>query len=119
MFPTVHKVIANGLRVAYRRAGVGPPLLLLHGGPGHSGEWRHELDGLSDGLAVVAPGHAWLGGLGRSARPLAHARLRRLSGGVLARTRLEPPSGGNSIICSIRWRRCSAAAAPSEPAQPA
>lgn len=72
-FPTVHKVIANGLRVAYRRAGEGPPLLLLHGGPGHSGEWRPQLDGLSDGLAVVAPD---MPGSGGSDDPPAHWRMR-------------------------------------------
>jgi pimeloyl-ACP methyl ester carboxylesterase len=43
-----------GLRIAYRRAGEGPPLVLLHGGVGDSREWRRQLAGLSDAFTVVA-----------------------------------------------------------------
>jgi pimeloyl-ACP methyl ester carboxylesterase len=42
------------LRVAYRRAGEGQPLVLLHGWPSDSREWRRQLDGLSDEFTVVA-----------------------------------------------------------------
>lgn len=44
----------GGLRVAYRRTGSGPPLLLLHGGMSDSREWRHQLADLSDAFTVVA-----------------------------------------------------------------
>jgi pimeloyl-ACP methyl ester carboxylesterase len=44
----------GGLRIAYRRAGEGPPLVLLHGGPTNGREWRNQLEGLSDEFAVVA-----------------------------------------------------------------
>lgn len=50
----VNKVAVNGLGIAYRRAGAGLPLVLLHGGPGNSREWRRQLQGLSDEFAVVA-----------------------------------------------------------------
>jgi pimeloyl-ACP methyl ester carboxylesterase len=50
----LEEVYLGGLRVAYRRAGSGPPLVLLHGGPGNSREWRAQLDGLSDEFTVVA-----------------------------------------------------------------
>ncbi|MCA1710416.1 MAG: alpha/beta hydrolase [Actinobacteria bacterium] len=44
----------GGLRVAYRRTGAGPPLLLLHGGMSDSREWRHQLADLADAFTVVA-----------------------------------------------------------------
>src|SRR3712207_2025622 len=43
-----------GLRIGYRRAGRGKPLLLLHGGFSDSREWRPQLEGLSDELDVIA-----------------------------------------------------------------
>src|SRR4051812_37214192 len=45
----------DGLRVAYRRAGSGEPVLLLHGAFSDSREWRPQLDGLSDRFDVIAP----------------------------------------------------------------
>jgi pimeloyl-ACP methyl ester carboxylesterase len=47
-------VEVGGLRVAYRRAGTGPALLLVHGALGDSRDWRRQLEGLSDELTVVA-----------------------------------------------------------------
>lgn len=56
----------EGLRIAYERAGGGPPLILLHGFVGDSREWRHQIDGLSDEFTVVA----WdAPGSGRSSDP--------------------------------------------------
>jgi pimeloyl-ACP methyl ester carboxylesterase len=55
-----------GLRIAYRRAGAGEPLVLLHGGFSDSREWRHQLDGLSDRYDVIAPD---LPGSGMSSDP--------------------------------------------------
>lgn len=55
----VDSVEVGGLRVAYRRAGLGPPLVLLHGGLGDSREWRRQLKRLADeftDLAWDAPG---------------------------------------------------------------
>jgi pimeloyl-ACP methyl ester carboxylesterase len=48
------QVEVEGLRVAYRRAGQGPPLVLLHGGLADSREWRRQLEGLADEFTVVA-----------------------------------------------------------------
>jgi pimeloyl-ACP methyl ester carboxylesterase len=48
------EIRVGGLRLAYRHAGKGVPLVLLHGGPGNSREWRRQLDGLSDEFMVVA-----------------------------------------------------------------
>jgi pimeloyl-ACP methyl ester carboxylesterase len=47
-------VDVDGLRVAFRRAGSGLPLVLLHGFFGDSRVWRRQLEGLSDGYDVVA-----------------------------------------------------------------
>ncbi|MDR2985740.1 MAG: alpha/beta hydrolase [Nocardiopsaceae bacterium] len=48
------QVEVAGLRVAYRRAGDGAPLVLVHGGMSDSREWRRQLEGLSDEFGVVA-----------------------------------------------------------------
>ena len=48
-------VDVDGLRIAYERAGEGPPLILLHGYVGDGrGTWRRQLDGLADEFTVVA-----------------------------------------------------------------
>jgi pimeloyl-ACP methyl ester carboxylesterase len=44
----------DGSRVAYRRAGSGPPLLLLHGAVSDSRVWRVELDAFATDFAVIA-----------------------------------------------------------------
>lgn len=40
--------------MAFRRAGEGPPLFLLHGVLGDSREWHPQLDGLADEFDVIA-----------------------------------------------------------------
>ena len=48
-------VEVGGFRIAYERAGTGPPLLLLHGFVGDGATtWRHQLETLSDEFTVVA-----------------------------------------------------------------
>jgi pimeloyl-ACP methyl ester carboxylesterase len=45
----------DGLRIAYERAGAGPPLVLLHGYVGDGPTtWRRQLEGLCDEFTVVA-----------------------------------------------------------------
>ena len=63
----MESIEVDGLRIAYERAGDGPPLVLLHGyvGDGPS-TWQRQLDALSDDFTVVvwdAPG------AGRSSDP--------------------------------------------------
>ena len=43
-----------GLRMAFERRVEGPPLVLLHGWPSNSREWRRQIDALSDEFTVVA-----------------------------------------------------------------
>ena len=56
-------VDVDGLRIAYERAGEGPPLVLVHGyvGDGRS-TWRRQLDELSDEFTVVAWDAPGMGG---------------------------------------------------------
>jgi pimeloyl-ACP methyl ester carboxylesterase len=51
----VQTIEVEGLRIAYERAGDGPPLVMLHGfvGDGRT-TWRPQLDALSDEFTVVA-----------------------------------------------------------------
>lgn len=65
-------VQAAGLRVAFRRRGEGPCLLLLHGAVSDSRVWRRELEALSDAFTVVA----WdAPGCGASSDPPEHFRM--------------------------------------------
>jgi len=51
---TLDRIELGGLRIAYRRAGAGPPLVLLHGGLCDGRVWRRQLEELSDEFTVVA-----------------------------------------------------------------
>src|SRR5687768_12684255 len=44
----------NGLEVAYRRAGDGPPLVFLHGATSDGRLWQPQLAALADEFTVVA-----------------------------------------------------------------
>src|SRR5665647_641960 len=69
-----------GLRIAFERAGEGPPLVLLHGILGDRRVWRRQLDDLSDEFAVVA----WdAPGCGRSSDPPETFRLPQYAGAGL------------------------------------
>jgi pimeloyl-ACP methyl ester carboxylesterase len=51
----MEQVEVAGLRIAYERAGAGPPLVLLHGYVGDGPTtWRRQLEGLCDEFTVVA-----------------------------------------------------------------
>lgn len=50
----MESVEAGGLRIAFRRSGSGPCLLLLHGALSDSRVWRNELESFSDAFTVVA-----------------------------------------------------------------
>jgi pimeloyl-ACP methyl ester carboxylesterase len=72
MLQGMNQIEIDGLRIGYRKAGAGPPLVLLHGFVGDSREWRREIDDLSDEFTVVA----WdAPGSGASSDPPATFRL--------------------------------------------
>ena len=65
-------VDVQGLRVAFQRWGQGPPLVLVHGWPADSRQWRRQIDALSIEYTVVA----WdAPGAGRSSDPPETFRL--------------------------------------------
>lgn len=58
-------VTVSGIEIAYRRAGSGEPLLLLHGGFGFdSRSWAGQVEGLADGFDVIAWDAPGCGGSG-------------------------------------------------------
>ncbi len=67
-----------GLRVHYLQAGVGEPVLFLHGFPETSYQWRHQMAALADqGFACFAPDNR---GFGQTDKPQV-----RITRGLLAR----------------------------------
>jgi len=51
---TIAHVEVSGLDIAFRRAGHGPPLVLLHGGMCDSRVWHPQLESLADEYTVIA-----------------------------------------------------------------
>jgi len=47
-------VEVDGLRLAYRRTGNGPPVVFVHGGAEDGRSWTPQLDALSDEFTVIA-----------------------------------------------------------------
>jgi pimeloyl-ACP methyl ester carboxylesterase len=64
---TVEQVEVNGLKLAYREAGQGPPVLLLHGWPTSSFLWRKVMPPIARSNRVIALD---LPGFGASDKPL-------------------------------------------------
>src|SRR6185369_3465773 len=56
----------DGVTLHYRRAGQGEPVVLVHGIPQTSHEWRYVMPRLAEKYTVIAPD---LRGLGDSTRP--------------------------------------------------
>ncbi len=61
-----HRTEVNGIRLNYRRAGEGPPVVLLHGFPETSYAWRKVMPVLAQRYTVIAPD---VRGCGASDRP--------------------------------------------------
>jgi pimeloyl-ACP methyl ester carboxylesterase len=70
--PALRRVRIHGNDIAYRTAGSGPVLLMLHGMVGSSATWRHVMPILSRSFTVVAPDML---GHGESAKPRADYSL--------------------------------------------
>jgi pimeloyl-ACP methyl ester carboxylesterase len=60
--PAVLVIQAGGACFSYLEVGSGPPLVLLHGIGSAAALFRHQLDGLSAGLRVIAPDAPGYGG---------------------------------------------------------
>ena len=62
----MNTIDVQGMEIAYRRQGTGPPVVLLHGFPLQHALWRYVVDSLGDDLDVIALD---LPGFGRSQTP--------------------------------------------------
>ncbi|MGQ0668963.1 MAG: alpha/beta fold hydrolase [Actinomycetota bacterium] len=92
------KVEVGGHRIAYQRKGKGPPIVLLHGWPLNSREWRRQIDGLSDEFTVVA----WdAPGAGRSSDPPETFRLPDWADCLAAF--IEALGLGRSHVAGLSW----------------
>jgi len=49
------RIDVDGLPIAFRRTGNGPPLLLLHGAFCDSRDWRRQLDAFAAEFSVIVP----------------------------------------------------------------
>src|SRR6266542_971207 len=104
----MEQIEVDGLEIAYRRKGEGPPIVLLHGGLGlDSREWRHQLRGLSDEFTVVA----WdMPGCGGSDDPPEYFGTRDYAdclASFISLLGLERPTSSAS-----RWGACSRSSCP-------
>jgi pimeloyl-ACP methyl ester carboxylesterase len=50
----MHRVDVDGLSIAYRRAGKGPLLVLLHGALSDSRDWRRQMGSFGADFTVIA-----------------------------------------------------------------
>ena len=48
------RVDVNGRRIAFRAAGTGPPVLLLHGAQADSRDWQYQFDAFAPYFTTVA-----------------------------------------------------------------
>jgi pimeloyl-ACP methyl ester carboxylesterase len=66
-------VAYEGARIRYAAYGSGPPVILLHGGLGHSGNWAYQVPALVEsGYRVVLVDSRGLGRSTRDARPFSY-----------------------------------------------
>ncbi|MBG0567243.1 alpha/beta fold hydrolase [Actinoplanes aureus] len=83
----------DGLRIAYERAGTGPPIVLLHGYVGDGATtWRRQIDALSDEFTVVAWDAPGAGGSSDPPESFGMAGYSDCLAGFVARLGLERPS---------------------------
>ena len=86
------EVTTSGLRIAYRRAGRGAPLVLLHGGFGFdSRSWQAQLDDLSDSFDVIAWDAPGCGESGDAPEQFGMADYAGCLAGFIAELGLERP----------------------------
>ncbi|HEU5101884.1 MAG TPA: alpha/beta hydrolase [Roseiflexaceae bacterium] len=62
----------DGARIWYAAYGSGPPVILLHGGLGHSGNWGYQVPALLGGYRVVVIDSRGHGRSTRDARPFTY-----------------------------------------------
>jgi pimeloyl-ACP methyl ester carboxylesterase len=76
---TLEEIRLHGHRVSFRRAGWGPPLVLIHGVAGSSETWEPVIEPLAERYTVIAPD---LIGHGESAKPRGDYSLGAFASGI-------------------------------------
>jgi haloacetate dehalogenase len=92
-----HRVNANGVEINFRRAGNGPPLLLLHGYPQTHAMWHAIAPRLARNHTVIA---ADLRGYGDSGKPAGDATHMTYSKRTMARDMVD-------LMATLGWTRFS------------
>ncbi|MCK0118358.1 alpha/beta hydrolase [Isoptericola sp. S6320L] len=88
----------NGVDVAYRRAGEGPPLVLVHGAGEDGRLWTPQLRSLSDELTVVAWDEPGAGASGGLPEGFALADYADVLAGLIVTLGLAP-----TPVCGLSW----------------
>jgi haloalkane dehalogenase len=88
--------------MAYREAGAGPPILLLHGNPTSSWLWRHVLDRAAAGPPAAGPPAVGPPGAGLPAAGLPAAGLPAAGPPAAGLPGDGPPAAGSSFA-GCRW----------------
>lgn len=110
LIPAKSAVDVGGVRIAYREAGAGEVVLLLHGIGSAASSWRHQLAGLAGRYRLIAWDAPGYGGSGEVAQPHpVPADYGELAVGLLdalgvARCHLVGHSLGGLIAASIARR---------------
>jgi pimeloyl-ACP methyl ester carboxylesterase len=94
----VQTIQADGLRIAYRRSGSGPPLFLVHGALSDSRYWNLQADGLSDELTVLAWDEPGAGQSDDLPEDFALADYARCLASLIEEVDLGP-----SAVCGLSW----------------
>jgi haloacetate dehalogenase len=97
LFPgfTQHRAKVNGVEINFRRAGSGPPVLLLHGYPQTHAMWHAVAPTLARRFSVVTPD---LRGYGDSGKPPSDPDHVAYSKRVMAQDMIE-------LMAELGWRR--------------
>lgn len=93
----VEAIHAQGLEIAFERAGTGPPLVLVHGAGDDHRVWRPQLDGLADACTVVAWDEP---GSGRSSDIPPGFSLADYADSLAA---LIDATAGPAAVCGLSW----------------
>ena len=83
------RVVVGGRMIAYRRAGEGPPLVLLHGGCADSRAWLPQLEALSPAFDLIAWDAPGCGGSDHPTDPMRLADYADAVAGLLASLHFE------------------------------
>jgi pimeloyl-ACP methyl ester carboxylesterase len=94
----VEVVRADGVEIAYERAGTGPPLVFVHGAACDSRVWGPQLAALSDRFTVIAWDEP---GAGRSSAVPADFRLADYAGCLAAM--IEAVGLGPAHVAGLSW----------------